>query len=189
LDKDEAALVEAWTAGDHRAGTELIRPHLKVLRRFVRRRLRDGADDVVQETLAACATSVQRFRAQSRFGTFLLGIARNQVFAYGRRLEREGALALEALAVFGGLDPSPSCDETTESSSSREVTITRAVAELPVQLRRVIELSFWASLGQDDIAKKLGVPVGTVASRLRRAKQLLRDHVLSRADAPEFEPR
>ena len=74
-----------WRRGDVHAGLDLVSRHVPELRRFVRRRLRRDIEDVVQQTLVIFLEKGPQFRADSSVTTFLLGIARNLVYAELRR--------------------------------------------------------------------------------------------------------
>jgi len=161
-------LLRRWSNGDDAAGSELFSRHAEALIHFLRRRFGDDADDLAQEAFLACFQNAGRFRGESAFRSYLLSIARYQGLAHRRRLMR--AIKLETALVdqedTSGLgDPHP------------EETLVVAIGALPEQLREVLHLVYWLGLPQPEIARILEIPVGTVASRLRSAKERLRDLV------------
>jgi len=123
---------------------------------------------------------------------WLFGIARN-VARNHRRSERRHDAALARLpAEFR--TPSFADDADARLDAEREMqTILTAVERLPRRERDVLSLCVWSGLSYDDAAVALGVPIGTVRSRLARARQRLRElgegsrHVLDESDGRERE--
>jgi RNA polymerase sigma-70 factor (ECF subfamily) len=162
------ARISRPAAGDgaHAACAHLTQ-HLDAVRRFVRVRLRHDVEDVVQQTCVTFLENVHRFRGDSSVQTFLLGIAQNVMHGERRRRSR-AELSRE-------LEP----DELVSSPSLRGGLgeVAAGLALLPAELRNVLELLYWQNLTQAEAAKKLGLSRGTVASRVRRAKDSLRWHL------------
>jgi RNA polymerase sigma factor (sigma-70 family) len=153
-----------WQAGDIAAGDELIRRHLRALRWFVSRQVGHDVDDVVQQTLLVFFESAQRFRGDATVRTFLLSVARNHLNADRRRRGRL-TFGAEVDILIAPL-PAPGDRHAT--------TLSMAVARLPSELQAVVRLTYWDNLSRSEIARKLALPVGTVSSRIRSAKRVLR---------------
>jgi len=83
--EDDLILLDRWRAGDSAAGNALFHRHFEAVYRFFERKTDGDMDDLVQETFLACLRSVDTFRRQSSFRTYLLAIARNTLFGYWRR--------------------------------------------------------------------------------------------------------
>lgn len=162
---DDIELLKAWEQGDLAAGSVLLRRYERALHRFFARKTKHGVDDLVQETLLACVQSVPNFRNECSFSTYLFRIARYQL--YGRYRRHLRALEASFEDVESALPPS-------EAPPTDERALLDALDRLPPPLRDVLELSYFSELTQKQIAETLGLPSGTVASRLRRARETLR---------------
>ncbi|MFI1422919.1 RNA polymerase sigma factor [Streptomyces sp. NPDC020731] len=149
--------------------------HAPAIHQYVARRLgRDAADDVTAETFLTAFRIRARFdpaRADAR--PWLYGIAAKQI---GRH-RREEARALKLLARTGH---DPVADSWTDSADDRLAAeaaarpLAGALAHLSAGDRHVLLLFAWADLGYQEIAEALDIPVGTVRSRLNRARRKLR---------------
>jgi RNA polymerase sigma-70 factor (ECF subfamily) len=138
-----------------------------LLRDFFRKsRTREDGEDLAQQTFISYLESAGRFRGESSVSTFLVGIARNTLRAHRRRTQR--LLRSDLAAIESG---PPSSRRTVEL---REAALQRGMEQLPPELFAVLDLHYWRGIAQSRIADQLGVPVGTVASRIRRAKETLR---------------
>jgi RNA polymerase sigma factor (sigma-70 family) len=168
--RDDALLLSRWGEGDAAAGDELIRRHFAALHRYLRVRVRSEAEleDLVQHTLLACVEARARYRAEARFRTFLLAIARNLLCTHYQRQRTAPAPIVTTLR-------DPVTSPTQRYVRAREIDrLESAVAKLPPPMRDVIELSYWDDLDATAIAEQLGMPLNTAYSRLRRAKLALR---------------
>lgn len=165
--QEDLALLQRWEQGDQRAGNLLLQSYVPALSRYFSRKLRDGADDLVQETLLACVQSIGSFRMEASFSTYLFRIARYQLYGRYRQLDRvqEESWSDEAEWLLS----------STSDEGVDEVQLESALQKLPPMLRGVLELSYSEQLTQKQISESLEVPSGTVASRLRRARAMLRE--------------
>jgi RNA polymerase sigma-70 factor (ECF subfamily) len=143
--------------------------------RFVMRRLgRDLADDVTAETFAAALRQRARFEPGRSARPWLFGIAANLIGKH-RRTEIRGLRAVARL----GIDPverswMPEGVEERVMAGSARPALASALAELATGDRHVLLLVAWADLTYAEVAEALGIPVGTVRSRLHRARQAVR---------------
>ena len=168
--RSDADLLDAWAGGDPKAADVLIERHFDALYRFFEATAPSHAEDLVQETLAACVEARQRFRRDAAFSTFLMGIARNKVLMFWRTQSRRpdavpvAELSLEAL----GASPSQWVLEHEEQR-----LLLAGLRQLPLDEQILLQLHFWDGLSGPQLTEVLGVPEGTVRSRLRRARQRL----------------
>ncbi|MER6347902.1 RNA polymerase sigma factor [Streptomyces sp. NPDC001595] len=171
---DDAALIAAsLDRPEHFAA--LFDRHAPAVHRYVARRLgRDAADDVTAETFLTAFRIRARFDAD-RAGVrpWLHGIAAKQI----SRHRREEIKALRILARTGG---DPVAETWTDSADDRVAaqaasrTLAGALARLSEGDRHVLLLFAWADFTYQEIAQALDIPVGTVRSRLNRARKKLR---------------
>lgn len=131
---------------------------------------RSTAEEVLQDTLLAAWKSARTFEGRSSVLTWLIGIARRQAHNTGRRrtLPRADVAELEVLAA---LDPEP--EDAALARASRE-ELAAMVGQLSPLHREVIVLAFVHGLSYEEMARSIGVPIGTIKSRLSNAKTALR---------------
>src|SRR5260370_775867 len=103
----DSALIAAWLEGDEQAAAELVRRHARALGRFL---AGAGApeselDDLVQDTFIRAFRSVDRFRGQCQFRTWLMTIGGNVLKDFGRRMKRRGVIPLDEMGRDGTGDP------------------------------------------------------------------------------------
>jgi RNA polymerase sigma factor (sigma-70 family) len=165
-------LLRRWREGDAAAGAILIARHFASLRGFFRRRRLDAADDLAQQTVLACLERVDHFPGEANFGSRLFGMARNQLRAHRRLAKRSDDLASPDRG-FDDVASSPV--SSAKIHSAKEAVLAGAMERLSPDLRTVLEHYYWRGLGRDQIATSLHLPAGTVASRMRRAKEKLRE--------------
>jgi RNA polymerase sigma factor (sigma-70 family) len=157
------------------AFSTLFDRHAPALHRYATRRLGDSlADDVVADTFLAAFRRRDRYdldHADAR--PWLYGIAANLIGKHRRTEVR----AYQALARTGVDDVAESYAEQVESrvsASAAHRELARALAALSPDERDVLLMIAWADLGYDEVALALGIPVGTVRSRLHRARKKTR---------------
>ncbi|MEU4508385.1 sigma-70 family RNA polymerase sigma factor [Nonomuraea wenchangensis] len=164
---DELLIVRCQL-GEHDALTELVRSWHEPVRTYVRGMLgAERADDVTQEVWLAVVRGLPRLRAPGRFAPWLFAIARRAVTD---RLRQEYGVA-EA-----GAHQEPVTEDGADVMVERAALIA-ALSRLPVREREVLVLFYLEDLSLEDCAEICAVPVGTVKSRLNRARRLLRDHL------------
>ena len=143
---------------------ELLRRELPALERFVKFRgpTPQDAEDVLQETCLAAWQSFESLRDPASFKPWLLGVARNKCRDYYREQARRLEIPLEAL------------NESVLSMGRSGLTLRSAVRDTLEQLgdtdRQILYLSYFRDLPQAEIARLLHIPLGTVKSRLHKAR-------------------
>lgn len=163
-------LLDAWRSGDRMAGNELFDRYFDALFRFFRNKVTDGADDLVQQTFLACVESRDRFRGDSSFRTYLFAVARSKLYDQLGRQHRNGAIDY-GVTSCADLGVSPSGMMAVDEQQRHLLMGLRA---LPIELQVALELFYFERIRGPELAEVLGVPEGTVRSRLRRGKELLR---------------
>jgi RNA polymerase sigma-70 factor, ECF subfamily len=122
------------------------------------------AEEVVQETMIAIWKGAPRFAGRSKVSTWVLGIARNQAYSLIRKETRTKTLP-EGFVVEP--DPAPVIH--------RQEQVARALERLSRDHREVVFLTFYEGLSYREIASMLGIPTGTVKSRMFHAKKQLEE--------------
>jgi RNA polymerase sigma-70 factor, ECF subfamily len=172
----DAELVTRMTAGDREAFATLFRRHQSTVYRFARQMLgsKEAAEDVTQEVFIALAQSGRRYNATTgSLSTYLYGIARHLVLQRHKRAGSRVEVDIDSLDDdFPGLATAP--DPVSEMSRARMIRQLRvAILRLPVHYREVIVMCELRGLSYEEAAAVAGCPVGTIRSRLSRARQML----------------
>ena len=184
-DFDERALIERCRAGDDIAFSELVDRYKNLVYAIVARMVTDRtqADDLAQEVFLKVYRGLPYFRGEARLSTWIYRIVVNQARnrqRWWRRRRRSDQVSLdEHLQQFGDLesktDVLPDRLLASKETASR---IWQAHNRLPFDQRTALVLREVDGLRYEEIAFTLGVAVGTVKSRLTRARQALRAELL-----------
>jgi RNA polymerase sigma-70 factor (ECF subfamily) len=174
--------VERATDGDVAAYEELVRRHQEVAFRVAWLVLRDPdeAKDAVQEAFVKAYAALPRFRRGAPFRPWLCRIAANEARNRGRSSRRRDALALRVAAAPRDEATSP---EVVTTSREEARSLVRALEALRDEDRVVVAYRYLLELSEAETAEVLGIPVGTVKSRLSRALVRLRTHLIEEAIA------
>lgn len=178
---DELQLVRQVAAHEPQAFDRLYQCYAPFLRRFLRRRLPhpDLVDDVCHDVLLVAWQQAARFQPQARLSTWLCGIAKRRAHTAWQRAARQAA-ARPPTAPDGNTTADPAEGLLHQEQHQR---LAHAVAQLPPDLRVVIEAAYYQATPYEAIATRLGCTVGTVQTRLGRARRRLRA-ALRRAPPP-----
>lgn len=143
---------------------QLARDYYEVVFRFCARRIgQDAAADAAQETFLTAQRVAASFRGESSLKTWLLGIANNEC----RRLSRKRNFEVSTVPLVDvGQDRS-------EAIIDRRA-LQQAISQLSVEHREAVQLHEIEGLTYEEVAQVLGIPIGTVKSRLHHAFQNLR---------------
>jgi len=182
LETSEATLIARCRAGEQAACEQLVAEHQAMVFQLGCHLLgsRDEAYDLSQEVFLRVFRTIDRFRADASLKTWIYRIAINQASNRRRfwsRRHRLGQVSLDAHVEVHG-EPT----EATDASSPHRILASKQLAErltvaldaLPFDQRTVIILREVEGLSYDEIAQALDIAVGTVKSRLTRARQALR---------------
>lgn len=168
--RDDAELLASAAGGDHEAFSALMRSHEDRVFAVCLRILADRelALDATQDTFVAAFRKAHQFQGNSAVATWLYRIAVNNCYDMLRRARRRPVDRLPD--YFDQADPSAT--EMVEASAHRR-EIEEALAALPPEFRAAVVLSDIEGLSLPEVALALGVPVGTVKSRVFRGRKLL----------------
>ena len=177
----EAALVQRCAEGDESACTELVAEHQRMVAQLAMNLLgsREEALDLSQEVFLRVFRTIHRFRGQSSLRTWIYRIAVNQArnrHRFWRRRHRADQVSLDQhIATHGELvaerEPTP---DRIFAQKQLALRLQQALDTLPFDQRTAIVLREIDGLSYEEIAFSLGVAIGTVKSRLTRARQMLR---------------
>jgi RNA polymerase sigma-70 factor, ECF subfamily len=176
----EAALIERCAAGDDAAYTELVDEHQRMVVQLAMNLLgdRDEALDLSQEVFLRVFRTISNFRGQSSLRTWIYRIAVNQArnrHRFWRRRHRADQVSLDAhVAAHGELLSGETAPDRALAQKELASRLQNALDALPFDQRTAIVLREVDGLSYEEIAFSLGVAVGTVKSRLTRARQALR---------------
>ncbi|HZR26351.1 MAG TPA: sigma-70 family RNA polymerase sigma factor [Vicinamibacterales bacterium] len=181
VDGREAALVQRCAAGDELACAELVAEHERMVVQLAVNLLgdRDEALDLSQEVFMRVFRTIHRFRGQSSMKTWIYRIAVNQArnrHRFWRRRHRADQVSLDQhIAAHGEfLSGGESGPDRVLAQKQLAEKLQQALDQLPFEQRTVIVLREVDGLSYEEIAYSLGVGIGTVKSRLTRARQTLR---------------
>ncbi len=170
---DDAALMRRVREDDCDAFAVLVKRHEKMLLNyFVRSGVQYDCEDLVQQTFLRLYRYRERYVATAKVTTFLFLLARQVWIDELRRRKRH-----ERLVAGIAAEPSPEhvAPVAADASAAGGMDLERALASLPEGLRQVVELGVYQDLPYAEVAEILGIPVGTVKSRMFNALAKLRE--------------
>lgn len=168
---DDRALVAAAQSGDRRALDQLLRRHYDRVYAVCRRILHHDADaaDATQDALLAAVRALASFDGNAAFGTWMYRIATNTCLDQLRRRKRRPTAPLDETVTLSELIETRPFDSTVVD----QMAVQAALERLPEDFRLAVVLRDVADLDYDTIADTLGVPIGTVRSRIARGRAIL----------------
>jgi RNA polymerase sigma-70 factor, ECF subfamily len=189
----DQTLVRAASEGDHEAFGRLVSQYQVRVFNLMRALTAsdDNAEDLAQETFVKAFKGIRGFRGDSSFKTWLYRIGINVVRSYRTRRAAWLPVWHQRPTDAGShreLQVPVSPDDPEVSMIRREL-IDRALAALPADLRVAVTLRDVAGLEYREIADMTGVPLGTVESRIARARQRLRATLAPLIGGPPVDPR
>ena len=177
----DAELVARVQRGDKQAFNLLVIKYQRKILRLLSRMIRDPADleDVAQEAFIKAYRALPQFRGESAFYTWLYRIAintaRNWLSSVAKRPSAPNAIESEDGETFNETDSLSDISTPESMVASREIaeTVNSAIEELPEELRTAIVLREIEGMSYEDIAQTMGCPIGTVRSRIFRAREAI----------------
>ncbi|MBL9103452.1 MAG: sigma-70 family RNA polymerase sigma factor [Myxococcales bacterium] len=180
---EDVELLDAWKAGDTRAGAALFERHYPGVLRFFHNKAGDQGKDLIQRTFLRCLEARDRILPGSSFRAYLFGVARNVLLEHFRGLRRDGERLDEMQSTVQDVAPGPT--PSSLLARKREVRLLlAALRKIPIELQIALELFYWEGMPAGEIAVAFGLPEGTVRTRLRRARQLLEQEIAATAASP-----
>ncbi|OYQ39825.1 RNA polymerase sigma factor RpoE [Rhodoferax sp. TH121] len=176
-------LVERTLAGDQRAYGLLVLKYQRRIQRLVGRMVRDAdiVEDIAQETFIRAYRALHQFRGEAQFYTWLYRIAVNTAKKFLLELKRNPTMSESFLSSSDDDETSapkyePSTEETPESElAAKEIAgvVNTAMDALPEELRQAVTLREIEGLSYEEIALAMDCPIGTVRSRIFRAREAI----------------
>jgi RNA polymerase sigma factor (sigma-70 family) len=178
---DDAELLEAWRNGDQRAGTVLFERYFEAMRRFFVNKVDDAVEDLVQQTFLACVDRRDAIRPGT-FRGYLYAVARSKLYDHlrGRAKAAQPLDPGSSSVVDMGQSPSAALRDREEQR-----LVLQALRHLPLDLQIALELYYLDEVRGRDLEVALGIPAGTVRSRLRRGLEQLRAWIDQLAESPQ----
>ena len=174
MDRTDEELVRECLDGDTAAYGVLVRRYHRRVIEVGYRALRDGAlaEDLAQEVFLRAYRSLGGFDEGRRFGAWLMGIAANRVRDHIKSRVKRGEVSWDVVPPAGTGESTP-----LDQAEARQLLarVEAGVATMPEETREVLRLRFVLGLDYEEVAEVLGMPLGTVKSRISRARGALRD--------------
>ena len=189
----DQALVERAQRGDQKAFGMLVEKYQRKLGRLLSRMVRDQAEveDVVQETFIKAYRALPNFRGDSAFYTWLyrIGIntAKNYLVSLGRRPQVSQEVEIEDAENFDDSHEQGTAETPETAMMTKEIakTVNETVMSLPDELRTAITLREIEGLSYEEIATLMSCPIGTVRSRIFRARETIAAKLRPLLDTPD----
>ena len=178
-------LVERAQRGDKRAFELLVEKYQRKLARLVSRLVRDPGEveDVTQEAFIKAYRALPSFRGDSAFYTWLYRIgvntAKNHLVSTGRRAPTSTEIEAEEAEGYDGGELLRDINTPESLLLSKEIggTVNAAMDALPEELRSAIQLRELEGMSYEEIAKLMDCPIGTVRSRIFRAREAIAERL------------
>ncbi len=189
----DQVLVERAQKGDSRAFELLVSKYQRRLTRLLFRFIKDEHEvhDVAQEAFIKAYRALPNFRGDSAFYTWLYRIAintaKNFLVVNGRQPVIQGSLATDEGELLDLTEQMPDYRTPETDLLNREIiqTVDAAVAGLPEELRQAITLREMEGLSYEEIAQTMNCPIGTVRSRIFRAREVIAKELRPLLDTAE----
>lgn len=180
---EDSILIERIKQGDLSAFDELIARYEKQVYSFAYRMAQnyDDANDIASEAFIKVFQAINKFRGDSNFSTWVFRIVTNTYLDKKKRSKAHLNVAIDEYVELNESsvakqfeDPAPDPLEMMEESERKDI-ILDAINQLPDYQRIIIDLFHLQGLSYEEIAEVVSLPIGTVKSRLNRARLVLRD--------------
>ncbi|MDP1739902.1 RNA polymerase sigma factor RpoE [Polaromonas sp.] len=179
----DAMLVERTVAGDQKAFELLVIKYERRIQRLIGRMVRDVdlVEDIAQETFIRAYRAMAQFRGEAQFYTWLYRIAVNTAKKALMDLKRNPTVSENSFKSGDADETSPLENELTSSETPESLLAGKEIAQmvntamdaLPEELRQAITLREIEGLSYEEIAEAMNCPIGTVRSRIFRAREAI----------------
>jgi len=188
-ERDEKAIVERLKARDEQAFNEVVREFERRVFGLVYRMVgnRAEAEDLAQEVFVQVFRAIDQFRGESKLSTWILRIAANLCMNRNQYLRRRHSQHQYCIDSFGDRSAMTGAKGTTAGTIDRpddivaglqmERILQDAISRLDPEFRDALILRDVEDMSHEEIAEVTGVAVGTVKSRIHRARERLRDAI------------
>ncbi len=183
----DALLVERTVAGDQKAFELLVIKYQRRIQRLIGRMVRDVdlVEDIAQETFIRAYRALAQFRGEAQFYTWLYRIAVNTAKKALMDLKRNPTVSENSFKSEDDDETSPLENELTSTETPEAVLAGKEIAEmvnaameaLPEELRQAITLREIEGLSYEEISEAMSCPIGTVRSRIFRAREAISEKV------------
>jgi len=183
----DAILVERTVAGDQKAFELLVIKYQRRIQRLIGRMVRDVdlVEDIAQETFIRAYRALAQFRGEAQFYTWLYRIAVNTAKKALMDLKRNPTISENSFKSDDDDETSPLENELTSSETPDAVLASKEIAQiinaaleaLPEELRQAITLREIEGLSYEEISEAMNCPIGTVRSRIFRAREAISQKV------------
>jgi RNA polymerase sigma-70 factor (ECF subfamily) len=167
----DARCIQLASHGDRDAQRVIYEAHVERVYRLVLRLVgRSDAEDVTQNLFLQLFAKLKTFRHESEFATWVHRLAVNEALQHVRRVRRHAAVQLTSTNT---------AQVAVSNATDWKELFETAMSRIESELRLVLELKELEKMSYSQIAEILGIPEGTVGSRLNRARRELRDQLVA----------
>lgn len=178
--RTDEQLLEAWTAGDQRAGASLVSRHYEAIARFFAHRLGPDFEDLVQDTFMSFARGLHSFRRDCSVRIYLFKIARNKLLMEIRSRMRDRERFEPGETTMADIDPTATA---VLAAGDDEKLLVAALRSLPVDVQIMLELHYWEQLKIHEIAEIVDMNVNTIKAKMMRGRKRLHEEMERLADS------
>jgi RNA polymerase sigma-70 factor (ECF subfamily) len=188
----DITIIEAFLGGDEAAFDSLIDRYKHKVHRMILGLVGDiyDAEELTQDVFVIVFSKLHTFKKNAAFSTWLYTVVQNKVKNYWIRKKIRQTLSLDWLMETTGFDLVGDTEKSTEATmeeKERIAAVTKGLDSLPLKWRQVLTLRELNEMSYDDIAGVLKCSVGTVKSRLFRAKEKLKAVLETSSHSKEVE--
>ncbi len=188
--RNDIELFQSWCNGDKAAGNALFDRYFESVYLFFCNKIRDGVEDLTQDTFLALIQGRERFRGEASFRTYLFRTARNLLCKAYRKQGRQ--CHISDCSVTSVLDLGLPPRSLTVLRHEYFLLLT-GLQQLPLDYQIALELYYWEGMSGPELAEALDITVPAARSRLRRGIEQLRQHMSAlakkhKSDDAEVEP-
>ena len=182
---DEEKLIARAMRGDAAAFNELMAAHEKRMYAVALRMCAntEDAQDCLQEAMLRIYRGMDSFKGQASFATWIYRITMNTCLDELRRRKNRPNTSLDSLLDLGWSPPDPAASPEKQALQGElRAELARCMKELPEDMRAAVVLRDVEGYAYEEIAGILNINVGTVKSRISRAREKLREKIMARPE-------